>query len=172
MPWRGKCAMNDNSYIDVMQTLMVGFTYDGSIFHSTINYVLIFLLLIPAFFYRDHYNKNSLIISLLIIGVLSVQVFFWFTPGGMGVSLIWCSLMGYWFVVLCRQKGREKQRFLLIISMFVGSSGIFYYALALPPITTIMHVFGLSLGIMWRLGCERIYSYCKFSCDGEGSSVG
>ncbi len=131
----------------ITQTLIDGFTYNGSALHIIINYAVLFFSVLPHLTAAQ--KKGRRIFWLVLLISLLVQVALWFIFKGAGISVIWCSLAGYNLLLFRRTKLKtgDRNKTLFLISLFTALAGIIYYAVTLPPITTIAHVVGLLMGI-------------------------
>lgn len=103
-----------------MQRIVDGLTYNQNTLHCVINYTILIASL----------SEGCLPILLIFT---TLQVIIWFTTNRPGISLIWCGLMGYHLI--------DPNIFLVF-----PFSGILYYAVTLPLITTVAHIIAVILG--------------------------
>ncbi|MEO0470182.1 MAG: hypothetical protein AAF206_11215 [Bacteroidota bacterium] len=142
--------------------LIGGFFYRGNLLDIGINYLLLFLCLLPFFHakgrQKELLGREWLWISLLF---LVLQIWIWFSEHETGISLIWSALAGVNLILIWRNwKEAEfapRIRNLLIMSLIAVLLGDLYYAITLPPITTIAHgiasVVGMGVyGVMRLVG--------------------
>jgi len=82
-----------------------------------------------------------------------VQVAIWFVArsvgiSAVGVSLIWCMMMGY--LLIDYSSGSldrtGHRRGLVLAALGAGCGGIIYYMVAFPAITTIAHLVAAGIG--------------------------
>jgi hypothetical protein len=140
---------------DALQVIIDGLTYEGQVLHIIINYALIILAVMPFLFFnvRAPRKNSSAWVGYLVIAVF-IQVAVWFAARAIrvsvvGVSLIWCIMMGYLLVDYSKGNlGRTgHMRGLVLIALGSGCGGIVYYMVAFPAITTISHLVAVSVGV-------------------------
>lgn len=134
----------------ILQTFIDGFTYNGSIKHSMINYVLILFTVLPhlpAVRSQIKGSRGRWIWTLMT--TVFVQILLWFLLDVVGVSIIWCSMAGFNLLVLLKGEtyNQHRKKMLIIVSLLLSSIGIVYYAVNLPPITTIAHIIAAVMGV-------------------------
>ena len=140
---------------DVLQVIIIGLTYEGQVLHIIVNYTLIILTVMPFLFFnvRAPRKNSSAWLGCLAIAVI-VQVAVWFAARAMGisavgVSLIWCMMVGYLLIDYLRGNlGRTGcKRGFVLVALSAGCGGFIYYMVAFPIITTIAHLFAAGIGV-------------------------
>jgi membrane associated rhomboid family serine protease len=140
---------------DMLQVIINGLTYEGQTLHIIINNTLIVLviMLFLLFDIRASRKESRAWLGCLAIAVI-VQVAVWFAARAVGisvvgVSLIWCMMMGYLLIDYSRGNlGRAGcGRGLVLTALGIGCGGIVYYMVAFPAITTIAHLVAAGIGI-------------------------
>lgn len=140
--------------IKTVQTLVDGVTYNGSIRHCIINYVLILLVLLPHLRITGKQQAIRMWFSTFITAVL-VQALLWFVAGAVGVSVVWCAMAGFNLVHFYKSNElhtAELKR-LYIVGFVASFTAIVYYAVLFPAITTVAH--GIAVG----MGAGLFYLY-------------
>ncbi|MEL7530318.1 MAG: hypothetical protein AAFN10_03380 [Bacteroidota bacterium] len=136
-----------------LQILVDGFTYRGHMLDIAINYVVLALCLLPYFFAK---GKDKVILGNLWvwIGLLmaALQIWIWFEMNESGISLIWSALAGLNILLLVKIKRSPEAenpliKQLLWASLIAVLAANLYYAITLPPITTIAHIIALLVGM-------------------------
>lgn len=103
--------------------------------------------------------------------VIAFQIVLCLIVGCVGISIVWCAILGFLLMKCWRTRARTRTRKcgcdVLAIGIAVGMDviSICYYAYAEPPITTVAHVLAILLGttlemitrycINWRVRGER-----------------
>ena len=140
---------------DVLQMIINGLTYEGKVLHIIINYTLIMLVIMPYLLFdnRAPSKESRAWLVCLAIAVI-VQVAVWFAARAIGVSvvgvsLIWCMMMGYLLIDYSKGNlGRTShKRGLVLAALGIGCGGIVYYMVAFPTITTIAHLVTVGIGV-------------------------
>jgi hypothetical protein len=140
---------------DVLQVIINGLTYAGQTPHIIINYALIILLVIPFLLFdnRSPSKESRAWLGCLVIAVI-IQVAVWFAAralgiSAVGVSLVWCIMVGYLLIDDSNGKlGRAgSRRGFVLIALGAGCGGIVYYMVAFPAITTIAHLVAVAIGV-------------------------
>lgn len=139
---------------DVLQVIINGLTYEGQMLHIIINYALIMLVVMPFLLLdnRAVSKESRAWLGCLAIAVI-VQVAVWFAARAVGisvvgVSLIWCMMVGYLLIDYSRGNlGRAGyRRGFVLVALGTGCGGIVYYLVAFPAITTIAHLVAVGIG--------------------------
>lgn len=118
--------------------------YNGSIYHSTINYSLFSLSLIAA---ARHPTIPRVRAVIAFTGITAFQIGLCLLVDCSGISIIWCSMAGWlWAGHNCRRPPVPVK-----IALFADGMGILYYAVAFPMITTVAHVCALGMGFALHL---------------------
>jgi hypothetical protein len=140
---------------DVLEVIINGLTYQGQVLHIIINYTLIILLVMPFLLFDNRVpsEESHAWLGCLVIAVI-VQVAVWFAArvGGIsavGVSLIWCVMVGYFLIDYSKGKlGRAVYiRAFVLVTLGASFGGIIYYMVAFPAITTIAHLVAAGIGV-------------------------
>lgn len=137
----------------LLQTLTRAAFYDGSLFHSIINYALIAgavqLHRLPPL--RLTCGWHAWVPLAILIAAL--QVIVWFSADAVGVSLIWSALYGHAVAALAGQRRRGfgllRQSAYAVVLLAMGAGGYLFYAITFPPITTIAHSVAAAIGASW-----------------------
>jgi hypothetical protein len=127
----------------IIQTLIAGSTYAGSVKHSVINYVLIALNLLPIILPVKP-AKIKYAVWWVFITMTVLQILVWFGTA-IGVSAIWSALAGANLVLTTRYS--NSNRALFFVGIIAALAGIIYYALTFPFATTIAHIVCALAGI-------------------------
>jgi hypothetical protein len=140
--------MNESS-----EVLVNGFTYSGQALHIVINYLLIFICLLPHWMAKGQEKKilGKYWIGVLVI-MLVLQIWVWFEENATGVSLIWSALAGLNILLLVKtrhfpEEVRPLIRQLLWASLLSVLVANIYYWFTFPTITTIAHLIGVFVGM-------------------------
>jgi hypothetical protein len=133
-----------------MHIITPALTYDGRIFDTVLNTVVL-LVLIAAFAVQQ---KSPSWITLVAMSAL--QVTLWFALGATGFSVVWCGLAGAVLVDLVathtsrRRSPESISRLNLwwipLAAFIVVIAAIAFYAVAIPPISTVAHLLALAVG--------------------------
>ncbi|MGB2864264.1 MAG: hypothetical protein WBC05_13120 [Sedimentisphaerales bacterium] len=139
----------------MLQVIINGLTYEGQTLHIIINYALILLVVMPflLIYNRAPRKESRAWLGCLAIAVI-VQVAVWFAARAVGisvvgVSLIWCMIMGYLLIDYSGGNlGRTGyRRGFVFVALGTGFGGIVYYMVSFPAITTIAHLVAAGIGV-------------------------
>lgn len=140
-----------NEYI---QVLIDGFTYDGQTLNIVINYVLIFICLLPFLKLKQHWSNvfRKYWVSILLI-MTALQIYFWFAANFAGLSLVWSALAGLNILILfwiIRDTTEEiiVVKKLMLLSLLCVLFADTYYWFVDPSLTTIAHLSATFLGMI------------------------
>ena len=161
--------------------------YGGAVIDIILNYGLILCYTILIFypFFISFQIWRKIVESLLF---MLIQVVIWICLDVCGVSLIWSGQLGliiYCFISTLTKKFRrhnnvethdksienhdngdqdDRKNYLRMIAklagIFLGLAVLIYYAITLPPITTIAHVSAIILGLLITL-IMSCFKNCK-----------
>lgn len=133
------------------QVIWRGLTYEGQVRDLVINYALVVLVLLPyVVVATDAKGSGDWAWAACLAVALVVQVLLWFAVGATGVSIVWSALAAFTLMDLWRGDiGRaQPNTFLALLALGGAGTGIVYYALTFPRITTIAHLCAVLLGIV------------------------
>ena len=132
-------------------------TYNGSAFDTMLNAAVLVILIVALAIQR----RSPWWISLVVMVV--VQVTLWSTLGATGVSVLWSGLTGVAvveFVAGRESSGRtptatrsstatsplSRRRWMLTATILVALATLVYFAVTLPPLSTVAHLLSLGIG--------------------------
>jgi membrane associated rhomboid family serine protease len=131
-------------------------TYNGSVFDTALNAVVL-VILITALAVQ---SRSTWWITLVAMVVL--QVVLWFALEASGISVVWSGLAGAALVDLVERRlssrrgsaparlphatDPEPRQWVLATAVGIAAAAMVFYAVALPPITTVAHVLALVVG--------------------------
>jgi hypothetical protein len=153
-------------------------TYNGSAFDTILNSVVL-VVLIVALALQSRWPWR-----ITFVGMAVVQVALWFGLGVTGISVVWSGLAGAALVELVARSRSARQRSTSDLPLPVGSSvtarppagtaaipdrrwmlraalvvafaAIVYYAVALPPISTVAHLLAVVVGVGIQVGARKL----------------
>ena len=132
----------------VVNCLMKGFTYNGNIEDCIINYLMLFVSIIPFLFNNSCNKQISPSNKWGIIFVLSwiLQIMLWFKINCVGISVVWNIMFGLILISIKINNVERKQKMykITIGNLFVAD---IYYLIKLGIISTIAHVISIIIGI-------------------------
>ncbi len=133
---------------NVLQRLIDGFSYDGNLKHSVINYLLIAFSLLPYLVKANAAKASSNVWLSVFIISLVIQIINWFVFDVSGVSVIWCCMAGYNFMYILKSGDSmyTDNKILFIVNLLTAIAGIVFYAITLPIITTWAHIIAVLAG--------------------------
>ncbi|PSR51955.1 hypothetical protein AHMF7605_29025 [Adhaeribacter arboris] len=134
----------------LFQTLVTGATYAGSFHHSSINYTLLLIAILPHLMGREQLakkNQSSWLWTLLSSTL--IQISLWFLVNAIGISLIWNALAGFNLLFFTRNNYllAYLKRLFFLSGFTIIFMAIVYYLIIFPVITTIAHVIAILLGV-------------------------
>jgi hypothetical protein len=125
-------------------------TYGGSLYHSTMNYALVVLSLVPAIIYPTTRRRPALA-ALVFTSTFQISLCL-FVVDCAGVSIIWCATSGWLYTGHHRSNHHhDRPRMppgVRATLVWLGAGGILYYMATLPPITTVAHFCAVGMGSM------------------------
>lgn len=125
-------------------------TYNGSIYHSSINYSLLSVSLLAAARYPTTSRFRAVT---ALIFASSFQIGLCLFVDCSGISIIWCSIAGWlWTGHCCDRRGSGSNAAApptaVRVALWADGIGILHYFFTLPFITTIAHGCALGMGAM------------------------
>lgn len=132
----------------IWQTIINAATYNYSIKHCVINYMLISVSVLPHLVARIQSKANQNKWLWVLIISTFVQVFIWFSFNAVGVSIIWCSTTGFNILYFKREPFQFSDTTKLLYNLSFASVliGVVYYFITLPFLTTIAHLIAILMG--------------------------
>lgn len=124
-----------------MQTIISALTYDGSVFDTVLNAVVLVIVLAALL----AQGRSPWWVVAIVVVVL--QVVLWFALDVVGFSLVWSGLAGAAIVEFIAARRAKRRWSALAVGVVASLAAILYYAVALPPITTIAHLLALLVGV-------------------------
>jgi hypothetical protein len=131
-------------------------TYNGSVFDTALNAVVL-VILITALTVQ---SRSPWWITL--VAMMTLQLVLWFALEASGISVVWSGLAGAALVDLVgrrlssrrtpaparlsRATDPESRQWVLATAVGIAAAAMVFYAVALPPITTVAHVLALVVG--------------------------
>ncbi len=120
--------------------------YDGSILDTVMNYTVLFANLVVAAIPIWNSRVGFRGASLALLFVIFFQVFLCLVivPCS-GISIIWCSILGWMLAGLRKRSIREHIQTTIginqmIVMIIIDFGVIVYYAVTSEPITTVAHM--------------------------------
>ena len=134
---------------NIVQTVIDALTYKESIEPCIINYALIGVAVLPYLVSPIQSKENRLSWLWALITSVFVQVLIWFAFNAIGVSVIWCAVIGFNVIYFRITASRltSVTRVLFLIGYVLALIGGLYYFVMLPLITTIAHALAFLMGI-------------------------
>ena len=122
-----------------MQTIVRALTYNGSVLDTVLNAIVLIVLVAALLTQRRSPWWTALVV------VVVVQIAVWFALGVVGFSLVWSGLAGVAAVDLLVRRGTSG-RWMLRGALIIALAALLYYAVTVPPISTIAHLLAVAVG--------------------------